>query len=379
LKISTNIPTNDWNSFIDSHPEASIFQSPEMFELFEKTKKFEPLVLGVTDEDDQLAGLLLGVFIHERKGLFRLFSSRFVVYGGPLLVGDEDQKRACLDLLLDEIVERTGRKALFIQFRNFFGWEEHREVFEQYGFDYLDRLNYIIDLRVRGTRDPSTSSGQAPGRGTRSQKPETSNNEIDAQQLLLPEMSASRRRQIRKGLASGAKIIEPENIDQVKEFYEILHDLYRNKIRKPLPDWSFFKGFYHLCYPRTPHPEPRTGIGIIHLVRFNGRIIGGILAPVTPGKCIYEWYVCGLDKEYKDQYPSVLATWAGIEYAIVNKIESFDFMGVGKPGKNYGVREFKARFGGELVNYGRFTRINNKFLYNIAELGYNVLALIKKI
>ncbi len=54
-------------------------------------------------------------------------------------------------------------------------------------------------------------------------------------------------------------------------------------------------------------------------------------------------------------------------------------MGVGRPDRKYGVRDFKARFGGELVNYGRLTRVNNHFLYNIAELGYNILAIFRKI
>jgi len=54
-------------------------------------------------------------------------------------------------------------------------------------------------------------------------------------------------------------------------------------------------------------------------------------------------------------------------------------MGVGVPGKDYGVREFKSKFGGEMVNFGRFGRVNNKFLYAITEMGFNFLALLKKI
>jgi len=196
-------------------------------------------------------------------------------------------------------------------------------------------------------------------------------------------MSESRRRQIKKGLASGAEIIEPESIEQVREFYNILHILYRYKVRKPLADWSFFENFYKLSTKQenneTVEQWNSGTIGIIRLIRYQNKIIGGILAPVFEKKCIYEWYVCGLDKEYKDQYPSVLATWAAIEYAVDSNISSFDFMGVGVPETPYGVREFKARFGGELVNYGRLTRINNRFLYNIAEFGFNILALLKKI
>ncbi len=38
----------------------------------------------------------------------------------------------------------------------------------------------------------------------------------------------------------------------------------------------------------------------------------------------------------------------------------------------------KRSFGGELVNYGRFARINNRIFYAVAEAGYNILSLLKK-
>ncbi|NCA85222.1 MAG: peptidoglycan bridge formation glycyltransferase FemA/FemB family protein, partial [Clostridia bacterium] len=78
-------------------------------------------------------------------------------------------------------------------------------------------------------------------------------------------------------------------------------------------------------------------------------------------------------------YPSVLATWAAIDYAIKTGYRQFDFMGVGKPNVPYGVRDFKMRFGGTVVNYGRYIRINNKFIYMLAEFGYNILSLMKKV
>lgn len=359
--VSSNIPHKVWQQFIDAHPRGTAFQSPEMYALFEATDKFRPLVLGAFDHNDHLCGLLMGVFIYEKNGWAKLLSSRFVVYGGPLLSGDENQQQKTLELLLQALVKQTKHKALFIQFRSFYDLKPLIPVFNKYNFNYLDRLNYIIDTRNRET--------------------------------AIAKISESRRRQIRKGMEKGAKIIEPVSIDQVRAFYDILYRLYRYKIRKPLPDWSFFENFHALAKgqqntgttrlpwqaPEHPGPEPNNHIGIIRLIVYDNTVIGGILAPVFKKKCIYEWYVCGLDREYKDQYPSVLATWAGLEYAIENNIQAFDFMGVGKPGREYGVRDFKARFGGELVNYGRITRINNRFLYSIAELGYNVLALFKKI
>jgi lipid II:glycine glycyltransferase (peptidoglycan interpeptide bridge formation enzyme) len=91
--------------------------------------------------------------------------------------------------------------------------------------------------------------------------------------------------------------------------------------------------------------------------------------------------VCGLDADYRSRgiFPSVLATWAAIEHGAASDCAIFDFMGVGKPDEPYGVRDFKMRFGGTVVNYGRYIRINNQLKYAVAELGYNFLTWLKKV
>jgi len=193
----------------------------------------------------------------------------------------------------------------------------------------------------------------------------------ESREELIKKISKSKIRQIKKGFASGAEIIRPKNIAEVREFYNILRLLYKYKVNKPLLDWSFFKSFYNLSVDGN--------IGKLFLVKYQEKIIGGILCPIFEDKIIYEWYVCGLDETYKNQYPSVLATWAAIDYALKNNIKIFDFMGVGVPEREYGVREFKSKFGGDMVSYGRFGLVNNKFLYIITEIGYNILALMHKI
>jgi len=368
-----------WDAFVRSHPQGTVFQSPDMFELFSRTAKMTPVVIGVAEKGSgALRGILQGVVIREIKGPAGYFSSRTVIYGGPLVEaarqGDgetvrEGEVREIVGMLLRALIVVVKNRSIFIQFRNFTSQEDHREVFGENGFKYRDRLNLLVD----------TSSFET----------------------VIQNMSGSRWRQIRKGLGQldswtvgqldnrhperngrhpersegtpghPAEIIEPQNLQQVREFFNLLSDLYRYKVKKPLPEWDFFERFYN---------QSKEGkVGIIRLVKYRGKIIGGILSPVTPGKTIYEWYVCGLDHEYKEVYPSVLATWAAIDYALKNGIPQFDFMGVGIPEREYGVREFKSRFGGEMVNYGRFARINNKAVYMISEIGFNILALLKKI
>jgi lipid II:glycine glycyltransferase (peptidoglycan interpeptide bridge formation enzyme) len=327
-----------WDEFVNNHPSGTVFQSSDMYLLFINTRNFDPVPI-VIMENEKIAGLMLAVIIREFSGPIGYFSSRTVIYGGPLISLESDRKDEILDMLLKELISKVKGHSIFIQFRNFTDQTASINVFVQNGFKYMERLNYLVDTQ--------------------------------SEETVKRNISSSKLRQINKGLKTGAEIIDPENIKQVKDFYEILHYLYKYKVKKPLPAWEFFNNFYE---------QSKTGkLGVIKLIKFNNRIIGGILSPVFSNKVIYEWYVCGLDEEFKNVYPSVLATWAPIDYAIKNNLQVFDFMGVGIPDRDYGVREFKAKFGGELVNYGRFGRINNKFLYIITEIGFNILALLKKI
>lgn len=305
-----------------------------------KVKNFQPEVIQVYDEKDNMLGSLLAIIIRESSGIKGFLSARTVIYGGPLIDRKSDRYAEILDTLLRKLINIVKNRSLFIQFRNFFSQKDHKDVFNRNGFYLQDRLNSIVDTSV---------------------------------EKVWKNISESKRRQIKKSLRSGAEIIIPTKIDEIREFYKLLYDLYKHKVKKPLPDWTFFEQFFEKVH--------NTKFGKYFLIRFDGKIIGGILSPITPSKTIFEWYVCGLDKEYKAKgvYPSILATYAAIDYAIQKNISEFDFMGVGKPNKDYGVRDFKMKFGGKTVNFGRLERINNKFLYSIAEFGYNLLSIYKKI
>ena len=80
-----------------------------------------------------------------------------------------------------------------------------------------------------------------------------------------------------------------------------------------------------------------------------------------------------MNAEYKEQYPSVMATWAGIQYAKEHGCMRYDMMGAGEPGVPYGVRDFKAEFGGELVEHGRFLCVCKPWLYKIGKQGVKIL------
>ncbi len=325
-----------WDNFIENHPNGTVFQSYSMYLLFKDTNKFEPVVIAAY-VDHKIVGICLSSIIKEYSSKVGFLTSRTICYGGPLIDDTNGNPDEILDLVLKRLIKEVKNKSVFIQFRNFFDRSEKKSIFGKHGFTHIDWLNFQVD-----TSDKATT---------------------------VKGISKSKIRQINKGLRLGAKIIDPENIEQVRSFYIILKNLYKNKVGKPLPDWSFFENFYSMAR--------EDNLGIIRLILYKNKIIGGILLPLLPGKIIYEWYICGLDKEHKDIYPSALATWAPIEYAMQNNIGTFDFMGAGSPDKDYGVREFKSKFGGKLLNFGRFERVNNKYLYRVIKTGFKILAFLR--
>lgn len=311
-----------WQSLVEQSPYATWFQTSEAYAFYASLPdELTPFTVGV-DEDGQLMGVVVGYTTRETNPIKQLFTCRSIVIGGPLL--DESISDNAVTALLCA-VKRVTRSSIYVETRNFHDYSRWRHIFEQCGFAYQPHLNIQVACTATHT------------------------------------MSEQRIRQVKKAMKNRVEIVEPQSEQEIREWYRILKQLYRHKVRTPLWSEAFFLQFY------------RNGVGKYLLVKYEGKVIGGMMCPVFAGKAIYEWYVCGLDEEYKEQYPSVMATYAAIEYAKQHGLPIFDFMGAGVPDKPYGVRDFKMEFTGEVVEYGRYLCIRNTLLYKIGKWGVRML------
>lgn len=324
--------------FISRHTPA-FFQSFHFLTLLNGVTGFSPFML-VLRQDGKVVATLAGSNIRESNGIKAWASERTVIYGHPLISREIDADKV-LEALLQELKQIT-KGSLFTQFRNDTDQSASDPLFRKAGYRWHDRLNLVKPIH-----------------------------KLDEAWAAL---SASRKRQVNSSRRNGIEVIETPTLEQVHEFYGQLQALYRYKVRKPLPSLAFFERFFMLSTAGNFN-------GKIILCSFRGKIVSGIICPFTPGASIYEWYVCGLDEEYRSKkiYPSVMATWAAMEAGNRLGCINFDFMGLGIPTREYGVREFKSRFGGNWVNHGRWSRVNNPLLYSFAELGYNIMRLAKKV
>lgn len=323
----TAIPVDSWSLFLKNNRHGTPFQSPEFYRLMNIDNHLSANAIAITDSGRILS--LAVITFQEEGGWKKYFSKRAIIYGGPLFGANHTAN----ELLLNAISELTKKRAIYVETRNFSDYSVYQEIFRKVDYKYIASLNFHID-----TSDL---------------------------QKLLRSMSSSRARQIRKAKRNSVKWRIADNIGEVKLFYNLLADLYKQKIGKPIPPYSFFESFF------------KSELGKYILIIWDDKVIGGIMCPILENRAIYEFYICGLDTEYKEQYPSVMATWAAVEYANQNDIPLFDFMGAGQPDIKYGVREFKARFGGKLVEYGRFLKINNYFLYHIGKSSIKLMRSIR--
>jgi serine/alanine adding enzyme len=323
MEFITKVDSVAWNELLSYAETGSPFQTEEFLNFCNSIPGFFAEVHAVVDNGMIMS--LVVVTIQSEKGIKSLLTKRGIIYGGPLFKKGDAAYAVNLMAYLPKLYKS---KLIYLETRNFFDYSDIKPDIINLGWEFVPYLNFQLN-----TKD-----------------------ETEARK----KVSSSRMRQISKAFKNGVSWSEADNPDQVKEFYYILSDLYKNKIKKPLPSLDFFMEFFY------------SSIGKFLLVKYQDKVIGGIMCPIFNNKAIYEFYICGLDNEYKDQYPSVIATWAAIEYAFKNTLEYFDFMGAGKPTEDYGVRDFKARFGGELVESGRFLAIIAPLRYKTGVLGLRI-------
>ena len=332
MKLLTDIALIDrtqWEVLTDQSHVASIFQTPEMYDFYAYANLGKVSVFAV-EENNILKGIVVAL-LQAEYGIKRHFTARTIINGGPLLADDISDE--ALQLLLKKTISVLRRHCIYIETRNLNDYSRWHSSFEKCGFSYVPHYNFHIDV----------SDGES----------------IDKR------MDKSRRRRIRRATENGVTI-SCENPD-IKGFYDILSNLYRTKIHKPLPPFSMFEQLGKM---------PFAKYFIVKDTLDN--TIGGQLILMLEQRVAYAWYCCGLDKEYHDLYPSIMANYAAIRYAADNGFERYDMMGAGTPKEDYGVRDFKAQFGGTLVEHGRFIKINKPLIYKTGSFAMSIINKIKK-
>lgn len=317
------VSSEKWVSLLKSTAYVTPFQEPEWYHFHKEIQDPNqiPFVVAVEENNNTLVALISGMILCE-SGWKKNFTKRAILTGGPLIRDQVKDEQRIVSVLLKELslfLKKEG--VIYGEFRNLNDYSNYKNLFTKEGWLYQEHLNFLVDCHDKD--------------------------------LMWKKLSSGRRRDINYGKKKGATIRLSTSDDEVENWYSILQLLYRDKVKTPLPKLEYFK--------KSLRRENSRLIVVDH----ESEIIGGLFGVFTQKTVFCDMFCCGLDNEYKAQriYPSILATWGAMELTHNEGIPRFDFMGAGKPGVPYGVRDFKAKFGGELVEYGRFIKVFSPFRY----------------
>ena len=307
-------------------PGNNTFHSNELFQIYEATPGYTPILIVATENDQPVAKLLAAIRKPHQWLPFPGFKQCVIHGTGEYFLTEQStaKEETVFGELLSHLTKEAERYSFMIEFRNLdspmFGYKHFRN----------NRYFPVNWLRVRSS--------------------------LHDRKSIEEQFSPSRIRQIKKGIRNGAKVEEAQSVEEIHNFSRMLLHVYSSRIRRYFPDSSFFK---HMDSILVKGKQSR-----IFIVRYKEKIIGGAVC-IYSGENAYLWFSGGMRKTYALQYPGVLAVWGALKDAHERGYKHMEFMDVGLPFRKHGYRDFVLRFGGKQSSTRRWFRFGWQWLNNL--------------
>ncbi|MCH8033712.1 MAG: GNAT family N-acetyltransferase [Bacteroidetes bacterium] len=320
-----------WCSFVEEHNYGNVFQTFEYYELFLNEKNYKPFAFAVIDYNEIVA-IIAGVIETNLFPPVDILTSRAVIRGGPLIINNS---RKILDYLLSNLITKLKSECIYIQFRNLWNFNSEKDVFNKYNFRYVTHLAIL--------------------------------NRLDQpRELLIKKINKNKRGNINKSLNKGIVFKEINDVDEFSKCIGLINQTY-SRVKLPVPNKKFFSKAFDKLH----------SIGLLKVFgAYDNLILIGTRLELCYKHRIYDWYA-GSDDNYKNRYPNDFLPYHIFLWGQEHNFNVFDFGGAGKPNIPYGVRDHKIKFGGDLVEFGRFERILKPTLMKIGRLGLKIYKLFR--
>ena len=297
----------------------NVFQTVEWMRLFEHEKGTKVVLFALYSDSSLLLVQPLTITRYYRH-LPGKFASYAVAWREPWRAADiaDEEAIEAFRLMTAEIEKYCRKRALYIEYRHLCQCTMHNAQCTI--FDSYKKLPWYNIYR-----------------------------EFEAGEDVAEQMKRDKRRQLKQSFEAGVEVVLEPTREQIVEWYGLLKRLYR-RIHRPLPSVDVFLRLN------------KSGIGRVFVVIYRGRVISGnamlfhssSLTPNSP--LFYDWYRASVDERIEGVFPSVVSTWQALQLVADMGGGRFDFMGAGPRNKEYGVRQFKLEFGGNLTEEYRYRK-----------------------
>lgn len=331
FKITDSFEKEAYNRFVYENPNTSIFQTLEMAEVYKRNRGGKPLMLAVINEDTgEILATLLAKILEEKRGFLSSFSRHSTIRGGPVFVDNKEGIEA-VSLLMEHYDKNVVKDALYSRIYPLNDTPQVIPCFKENGYVYGDWQNFLIDLN-RPTKEIRSS------------------------------IHKSRRKNINRAIKKGIKVEEINGKTFLPIIYNLFAETYTAR-KYPLEDISNFEATFDILVPKN--------MAKFFAAKYADEYIAARLV-LTYNGVMYDWYT-GASKKFLALYPNDLLVWHVLEWGSENGYHTFDFGGGGTLDEtSAGWVQFKQRFGGRIVNYGRYTKTHKPKKLWLAEKAFAI-------
>lgn len=330
-----SIPTKEWANFVSAHPQGTVFHTPEMYSLYKQTSHNNPIAIAVVETIGErliVRGLLLANVISNGSAVMAPFTTRSIVLGGALVDEGPDQSTVW-KLIWAQYCKKKPWYVIYTEIRPIYDMSTYDALLVSVGFKRTGHFNLMMD--VSGGKD-----------------------------VMWEKMHKERRRNVNHAINSGMSFCEIEDMSELEKAVGLIRQTYRRK-NVPLTDKELFL-----------HAKSFLGPYAHWFAAYlEGKMIACQIR-LCYKELVYAWYAASDDTFFK-QRPNDFLTWHVLCWANEHGYGVFDFGGGGEPGKPYGVRDYKLKYGCEIHDYGRYMNVHNPILFRVGKLGVKVLKLKK--
>lgn len=322
--LNKDINRADWSAFVASHPQGNIFQTPEMYDVYACAEHVTLIAIAAV-EGDVIVGILVAQYMTNGGALASWITARSIITGGPLARNNDP---AIIQALMDAYKKQLPCRTIYSEIRPIYPMNDMP------GWKRVGHYNLVMRLEK-------------------------------TEEELFEQMHKERRRNVNQAIKAGLTFKELTTAEEIQQVVALIEKTYRRKhvpigylnmfgkVQGILKDYAHFFG----CYTA------------------EGQMIAGQVR-LCYGTLVYAWFA-GSDEDYFKLRPNDFTMWNVIRWAREKGYKEFDFGGGGEPGKPYGVRDYKLKYGCEMFDYGRYVWAHRPVTYWAAATAYNLYHKLK--
>ncbi len=314
------------DNFLVKQGSYTFFQSSAYTDLYTRNGYKTLSIVGI--ENGQIVASCNVVVLKENFGPLSGLTARAIITGGPVTT----QASYFRDIII-KLKDLIKNEVIYLQIRNVFELSHEKKVIlENLGIQYKKHYTILNSLHENPMKN----------------------------------YSSGRRKNIRRAIRDNLNFKQLESFEDIYEAGKLVIETYK-RIKLPCPNVDFFSSI--LAFSQ----QNKIAIFGTYL---NNKLIASRFCMMNQ-HILYDWYA-GHIESFNSYYPNDFLIHHIFEWAQKNEIKTFDFGGAGNNDEEYGVREFKLKFGGQLIEYGRNEIVFQPLKYRLGKFGFSMKKLIFK-